>query len=99
MKKTLLFHFVFLCCTFLSLAQQATIKGTIFNGKSKETIPGVNIILDEKTGVASDMDGRYSLKVNAGKVTITYKYIGYTPVVRIYELKPGQTKIEDIELY
>lgn len=99
MKKTLLFHFVFLCCAFLSLAQQATIKGTIFNGKSKETIPGVNIILDEKTGVASDMDGRYSLKVNAGKVTITYKYIGYTPVVRIYELKPGQTKIEDIELY
>ncbi|HOH84145.1 MAG TPA: hypothetical protein PLI16_05980, partial [Bacteroidales bacterium] len=62
MKKILLFHFVFLSCSFLALAQQATIKGTIFNGKSKETIPGVNVILDEKTGVASDIDGRYSLK-------------------------------------
>lgn len=99
MKKILLFLFVSLVCFISSFAQQATIKGTIFNGKSKETIPGVNVILNQTTGVVSDIDGRYSLKVDPGKVTITYKYIGFTTIVNTYDLKPGQTKIEDIQMY
>lgn len=96
--KKILFSFLIIACSFMSVAQQATIKGTIYNGKSKETIPGVNVFLNQSIGVVSDIDGRYALKVDPGKTTITYKYIGFTTVVNTYDLKPGQTKIEDIQM-
>ena len=99
MKKIFFFFFISIIGYVSSFAQQATIKGTIFNGKSKETIPGVNVIINANTGVVSDIDGMYSIKVDPGKVTVTYKYIGFTTVVNTYDLKPGQTKMEDIQLY
>ncbi|MCK9613668.1 MAG: TonB-dependent receptor [Bacteroidales bacterium] len=99
MKKTYFLLLFFITFSLHSIAQQATIKGTVYNGNSKETIPGVNVILDEKTGVATDFDGKYSLKVEPGTIKVTYKYIGYATVVNTYTLKPGQTRVEDIQLF
>jgi len=99
MKKTLFLFFILIAFSISSYAQQATIKGTIFNGTSKETIPGVNVVINENTGVVSDIDGMYSIKVDPGKIKVTYKYIGFTMVVKTYDLKPGQTIIEDIQLF
>ncbi len=99
MRRKIFYFLIGILCSVNSIAQQATVKGTIFNGKLKETIPGVNVVISDSMGVVSDIDGKYSIKVNPGKVTITYKYVGFTPVVNTYSLKPGQTIIQDIEMY
>lgn len=72
-------------------AQQATIKGKIINDKTKETLPGVNIILDSVTGFTSDINGNYSFKVDPGKIKLTYKFIGFSPETRTITVNAGQS--------
>lgn len=84
---------------FFVNAQQGLIKGQIKNGKTNETIPGVAVVLDEKTGVASDINGEYEIKVNPGKIKLTYKFIGYTTVTKTYDVKAGKDVIADVVMY
>ena len=93
------FIFCFLFSANLLFAQQATIKGTIYNGKTKETIPGVNVIISPTKGVVSDIDGKFIVAVDPGKITITFKYIGYGSLEKTYELKPGQTITDNVNIY
>ncbi|HNW90795.1 MAG TPA: TonB-dependent receptor [Bacteroidales bacterium] len=88
-----LFFFLFISLLFVSqaIAQQATIKGQIINDKTKETLPGVNIILDSVTGFSSDINGNYSFKVNPGKIKLTYKFIGFSPETRTIAVNAGQS--------
>ena len=72
-----------------SLAQQATIKGTVTNAVTKESLPGVNITLSSTQGVTSDLDGNYVISVTPGKVKLTFSYVGFTPVVENCDVKKG----------
>lgn len=85
--------------TNLLFAQQATVKGNVFNGKTKETIPGVNVILNDTKGVVSDINGNYSIKADAGTITLRFKYIGFTTVEKEFELKAGETVTENVNLF
>ncbi len=58
-------------------AQTAYIKGRVSDFKSKETIVGVNIVLDDSTGTTADLNGNYLVKTTSGKHKIDYKYVGY----------------------
>lgn len=94
-----------LTCFFLFLslgslfAQDATVKGIVYNGSTNETIPGVSILTSEKTGVISEMDGSYSVKVHPGKaVKLVFKILGYGNVTKLFEIKPGETKVIDIQM-
>jgi iron complex outermembrane receptor protein len=98
MRKIFILTFTILFASVALFAQQAQIKGKIFNGKTKETIPGVNVILDEKNGVVSDIDGNFSLKVDAGSVKVSFKYIGFGTIEKTYELKAGQVVTENINM-
>jgi iron complex outermembrane receptor protein len=82
-----------------AIAQQGIIKGQVSNGKNNETLPGVNIILDEKTGVTTDVNGVYEFKVNPGKVKLTFKFIGFSTVVKTFDVKPGKEVLADIEMF
>ncbi len=79
-------------------AQNATVKGTITNATSHETIPGVNVLTEEKTGVASDIHGKFELKVHDGKNRLVFKYIGFANVTKVVDLKPGETISLDIQM-
>ncbi|MEI6124281.1 MAG: TonB-dependent receptor [Bacteroidota bacterium] len=94
-----LFIICFLFATNFIFAQQATIKGTVYNGKSKETLPGVNIIVSETKGVVSDVDGKFELKVDAGKVTLKFKFIGFGSIEKTFVVKAGQIITENINMY
>jgi len=66
-------HLVFLFFSFLFLSQtfaqnnNATIKGKVINEQSKETIPFANIFIKgTNTGVQSDFEGNFELKLSAG---------------------------------
>jgi iron complex outermembrane receptor protein len=98
MRKIVALIFFILFSYFPLIAQQAQIKGKIFNRNTKETIPGVNVILNEKTGTVSDNDGNYSLKVDPGTIKLTFRFIGYGNVERVYNLKAEQVIVENISM-
>jgi outer membrane receptor protein involved in Fe transport len=79
-------------------AQQATIKGKIINGKTKESLPGVNITVSPANGVSSDADGNYQIKVDQGKVKLTYTFIGFRTINRNFDIKAGDIITENISL-
>lgn len=80
------------------LAQEAVIKGKITDSKTRETLIGVNVVLSDNTGVASDIDGNYELKITEGQHTITYRFIGYTSQTRTVTAKAGETITLDVQL-
>lgn len=69
---------------FLSIlpafAQEVEIKGTVIDNVTKEPLPGVNIKVEGNPtlGTATDIFGKYSIKVPSGNVTLVFSFIGYT---------------------
>ena len=58
------------------------INGKITDLNTKESLIGVNIISEEGSGTASDIDGEYQLKLTEGNQKITFKYIGYEEITK-----------------
>ena len=73
--------FLFILCMLLStltFAQQRELTGTVKDNKG-EPLPGVSILIKSNgTGTATDMDGKYALKVSTGDVLV-FSFIGYKP--------------------
>lgn len=83
---------------FAAMAQSYLLKGTVVDNKG-ETIPGVNILVKgTTTGVATDIDGNFTLNVENGNVLVV-SFTGYKtqeiPVVGQNDIKV--TLLEDIE--
>ena len=62
-------------------AQSASIKGTVVDSLSGNTLIGANVILEGTSlGMATDNEGRYNIpNVNPGQYIIRVSYIGYEP--------------------
>lgn len=87
---------VLLCLlqTGLGFAQTKTytIKGTILDSRSNQSIPGATVkINNTTTGAVANVDGVYvvNTQLKPGKYSLTFSFIGYTPITR--ELELGQT--------
>ncbi len=100
-KRYFLLTIIFLFISVGSLfSQEATVKGVIYNGTTHETIPGVSVLTSEKTGVTSELDGSFTVKVHSGKaVRLVFKLLGYGNTTKLLEIKPGETKVFDIEMF
>lgn len=60
-------------------AQQSTVKGRVVNS-SGEPLIGVTVYSkDNKRGVATDIDGNFSIRVGSGKTSLQFTYVGYKP--------------------
>jgi len=60
-------------------AQTGTVEGTVTDGNTGETMPGVNVVVQETTsGTTTNADGEYSLEVDVGEVVV-FSYVGYEP--------------------
>ena len=56
----------------------ATVTGTVTDGQSGETLPGVNILVKgTSTGTSTDADGNFELTVESLQDTLVVSYIGY----------------------
>lgn len=93
MVKNYLLIISFLTFSFVAYSQEAFIKGKVTDAQTKETLIGVNVILSDNTGAATDIDGNYTVKVKPGKVNITFKYIGYKSVTKTIDINAGETKV------
>jgi len=84
------FTFVFLSF-FLSqfiFSQNAKLSGLVTDSKTRETLVGVNIIINETKGVTTDINGHYTIELEPGDYTLEYKFIGYSSVSKHIKLKP-----------
>ena len=68
--------------SFLHLqAQERLVTGQVVDAQTRETIPGVNIILKNTSqGIVSDFDGNFKLRVNSWQDTLVFSYIGYQSI-------------------
>src|ERR1035437_3977037 len=71
---------LFIICFHLSFAQNKyTLSGTMRDGKTGEVMIGAGVAVKELpgTGATTNAYGFYSLTINEGKYTFSFKYIGY----------------------
>lgn len=63
---------------FRKKIQVETVRGTVTDGSTGETLPGVNIIVKgTTTGTSSGTDGRYELTVPSLNDTLVFSFIGF----------------------
>jgi iron complex outermembrane receptor protein len=79
-------------------AQSAVIQGTVYDSKTKETLPGVTVMVNDSTGTTTDLDGKYSLQVAPGNYNVQFSFIGFKPTSKEIRAKDGETVNLDIRL-
>ena len=87
------------------LLAQNTLKGVVLDGSSKQTLPGVNVLVAGTTnGTTTDFDGNFTLTNIKKGEKISFSYIGFTDETLIYEnqktititLKEDQKELKDV---
>ncbi len=85
-NKTKNIFFLFLSAVFtniclLSFSQNYSVSGKIIDSQTKENLAFVNISVNGKnTGVATDIDGKFTIKSNENIQYLKISYVGYKPL-------------------
>jgi len=78
MKKLILSLFVYLVVAGAAIAQDRTVTGTVTGKDDGLPIPGVSVKVKGTTnGVATGSDGKYSIRVTSGAVSLEFTSIGF----------------------
>ena len=93
----------YLCILLFFLLSNYTVysqelSGAITDKSLNEVLIGVNVILENGNGTATDVFGKYQLKIEEGKQKITFRYIGYEDVIKEVTIKKGEKKVLNISL-
>lgn len=79
MRKLLLICMFFGWLLPEAMAQQQ-VSGTVADGGSGETLPGVNVVIKgTSTGTVTDLDGKFKLQVPSEEAVLEFRFIGYLP--------------------
>lgn len=95
--------FTFLSIFFISLstvyAQQATVRGRVFDAVSNEPLPFVNVVVaGTNTGTVTDLDGNFQIiGLKAGFVRIQASYIGYRQAISP-EIEISSARVATVEI-
>ncbi len=80
-KKLLL---LLLLLPFTALSQ-STLKGTVVDSKTKQPLPGVNVVKQgSTTGASTDFDGSFTLKGLKSGDVLNFTFVGYRKTTRTY---------------
>lgn len=76
------------------LAQKTIVSGKIYDAKTKESLPFVNIAFkDSKIGTTTDIDGAYRIETYYAEDSLVASFIGYKPMAKA--IKKDQTQTLD----
>jgi hypothetical protein len=95
--------FTFLSIFFISLstvfAQQATVRGRVFDAVNNEPLPFVNVVVaGTNTGTVTDLDGNFQIiGLKAGFVRIQASYIGYRQAISP-EIEISSARVATVEI-
>ena len=70
-------------------AQTGTLKGTLTDEITGETLIGASIIYGSGQGTTTDIDGNYQLDLPLGDQSITFSYVGMLPKIKKITVKKG----------
>lgn len=81
-------------------AQSGQITGTVTDGQSEETIPGVNVAIQElQQGAVTDSEGVYLIEnIPPGTYTLRASFVGYDAFETEVTVEPDQRITQNIEL-
>ena len=69
---------IFCALPLLALAQPTAISGRVFDQKTGEALPFVNITINNsRQGTAADVDGRFEFNAGEPITNITFSFVGY----------------------
>ncbi len=71
-------------------AQLGVLRGTVSASDTKDLLVGVNVIAENGSGVTTDIDGTFEITLNPGTQTIIFRYIGFEPLEKTYQIKAGE---------
>ena len=96
----LLVALIVLSAPLTSNAQTGTVAGELKDAETGESLVGANIIVEgTDLGVATDIDGRYTLRrVPEGEQTILFRYIGYQEKRVDVTITAGERETVNVEL-
>lgn len=79
MKRTVqLALLLFMSWPMLAQAQQGTIRGTVYDAATGETMYGVTVLIkDTQNGAISDFDGKFQITANPGTYTVLASFISF----------------------
>ena len=81
MRYTFLGFFL-LWMNALAFGQQGKLEGQVTDKKTKDGVLGATVLVTGTTQAAPvDLEGHYSLPLDAGTYSITMSYVGYKPAV------------------
>lgn len=80
--KRILRGFLVVCSIYLSggvmVAQVRTVTGKVIAASDGLPLPGTTVVIKgTNTAVQTDLDGKYSLKVNDGNAVLIYEFMGF----------------------
>ncbi len=78
MRKVLLLGLSLLLASASVFAQSRVVTGTVISNEDNLPVPGVSVIVKGTTvGVATDLDGNYSLNVPGGNNLLVFSFVGF----------------------
>ena len=104
MKKNLIvvvfFSFIYIYFSHTLFAQTGTIKGTVTDDETGETLIGTNIILQGSTiGTLSDFDGNYVLAdVKPGDYNVVFSFISFEQQIVRVSVKANEVTTANVVL-
>lgn len=77
-RKNLLFSMLFVLVQIAVFAQSRVVKGTISDSKTKETLPGVTVLIEGTTvATSTNMNGEFTINVEGEGKKLVISSIGY----------------------
>lgn len=91
MKSLLSSLFLFLAIHFMVFAQSGTIKGTVKDAETGETLPFCNVFINNTTiKTATDIEGNFILEnLEPGPLEVSFSFLGYQAETKKVTLNPG----------
>ncbi len=79
---------------------QGTVRGTIIDDITGETVPFATVFVQETSGgTNTDLDGAYSLSLDPGTYTLEYSFIGYAALtVADVTVTEGEVTLMDVRM-
>ena len=88
---------IIVAVVLIGLIKAVTIKGSVYDEKTKEPLIGASVFLDGTSyGTASDVDGSYSIDIPEPNKTYSLKstYIGYLDFIKTIEISDKDTYVD-----
>lgn len=80
--KHLLLSALLFSLTIMLIGQKGTVRGTVFDAATAESLPGVSVFIDgTTTGTTTDLDGKFNLSAEPGEYQLNISYISYETMV------------------